>query len=165
MTKVLVAVDDTDESVAAIHVAQQLFGPEAEYVAITVVPDPDDADGSSYAKAEVSPLGAPPVGSGPALGLVRSAATTDDGGRAVSAAQARAAGTAADQIEKADAVDVEAIGRTGDPVRAIVAAADAQSVDVIVVGSHERGWLRRLLKSSVPDDIIRDARCPVLIVK
>jgi nucleotide-binding universal stress UspA family protein len=37
--------------------------------------------------------------------------------------------------------------------------------DLIVVGSHGHGRLRRLLRSSLTDEIVRRAHCPVLVVK
>jgi nucleotide-binding universal stress UspA family protein len=43
-------------------------------------------------------------------------------------------------------------------------AADLK-VDVIVVGSHGRGAIERLLLGSVSDQIVRHAPCPVLVVR
>jgi nucleotide-binding universal stress UspA family protein len=37
--------------------------------------------------------------------------------------------------------------------------------DLIVIGSHGHGRLRRLLRGSVTDEVVRLARCPVLVVK
>jgi nucleotide-binding universal stress UspA family protein len=37
--------------------------------------------------------------------------------------------------------------------------------DLIVVGSHGHGRLRRLFRGSLTDEVVRHARCPVLIVK
>ena len=38
-------------------------------------------------------------------------------------------------------------------------------VDVIVVGSHGRGAIERLLLGSVSDQIVRHAPCPVLVIR
>lgn len=43
-------------------------------------------------------------------------------------------------------------------------AADLQ-VDVIVVGSHGRGAIERLLLGSVSEQVVRHAPCPVLVVR
>lgn len=53
----------------------------------------------------------------------------------------------------------------GDPGEAIVAAADAEGADLIVVGSHGRGPVGRFLIGSVSDYVVRHARCPVLVVR
>jgi nucleotide-binding universal stress UspA family protein len=37
--------------------------------------------------------------------------------------------------------------------------------DLIVIGSHGHGRLRRLLCGSITDEVVRRARCPVLVVK
>jgi nucleotide-binding universal stress UspA family protein len=52
----------------------------------------------------------------------------------------------------------------GDPAEAILAASDAESVDVIVLGSHGRGPLGRLVLGSVSAQVSEQARCRVLVV-
>jgi nucleotide-binding universal stress UspA family protein len=47
----------------------------------------------------------------------------------------------------------------------IVGLAEEEGVDLIVMGSHGRGWLGRLLMGSVAENVMRNASCPVLIVK
>lgn len=53
----------------------------------------------------------------------------------------------------------------GEPGPAIVEAAAAEQVDMIVVGSHGRGTVGRLLLGSVSDHVIRNATAPVLVVR
>jgi len=53
----------------------------------------------------------------------------------------------------------------GDPGEAIVNAAEAEEADLIVVGSHGRGPVGRFLVGSVSDYVVRNARCPVLVVR
>ena len=43
-------------------------------------------------------------------------------------------------------------------------AADERKVDVIVVGTHERGWLDRVIRPSVSKEILKHAHVPVLLV-
>ena len=54
---------------------------------------------------------------------------------------------------------------TGDPGDQIVAVAEAERVDMIVVGSHGRGTVGRLLLGSVSEHVVRNALCPVLVVR
>ena len=53
----------------------------------------------------------------------------------------------------------------GDPGEAIVDAAGSEAVDLVVVGSHGRGSMGRLLIGSVSDHVVRHAPCPVLVVR
>ena len=53
----------------------------------------------------------------------------------------------------------------GDPGEAIIDAAQAEGADMIVVGSHGRGAVGRFLIGSVSDHVVRNASCPVLVVR
>ena len=46
----------------------------------------------------------------------------------------------------------------------IIVLAEELGVDLIVVGSRDRGRIRRALTGSVSDRVVRRARCPVLVV-
>ncbi len=54
---------------------------------------------------------------------------------------------------------------TGDPAHEIVELAKDQRVDMIVIGTHGRTGLRRLLMGSVAEAIVRRATCPVFTFK
>jgi nucleotide-binding universal stress UspA family protein len=54
---------------------------------------------------------------------------------------------------------------TGDPGESIVSAADAEAADLIVVGTHGRGTIGRLLLGSVSEHVVRHAPCPVLVAR
>ena len=45
------------------------------------------------------------------------------------------------------------------------AEAETEGVDMIVLGTHGRTGLRRLLMGSVAEAVVRRANCPVLTVK
>jgi universal stress protein A len=53
----------------------------------------------------------------------------------------------------------------GDPATAIVDAAENEHADLIVMGTHGRTGLTRLLMGSVAEAVVRRAPCPVLTVK
>jgi nucleotide-binding universal stress UspA family protein len=53
----------------------------------------------------------------------------------------------------------------GDVSGTVCKIAAELNVDVIVVGSHGRGAIERLLLGSVSDQIVRHAPCPVLVVR
>jgi nucleotide-binding universal stress UspA family protein len=52
-----------------------------------------------------------------------------------------------------------------DPVPEILRAAEAMHCELIVMGTHGRTGLRRMLMGSVAEAVLRKARCPVLTVK
>ncbi|MEO7555182.1 MAG: universal stress protein [Acidimicrobiales bacterium] len=58
----------------------------------------------------------------------------------------------------------EVLAGVGDPASRICAAAEDHDVDVIVVGSHDRGLLSRLLDPSVATGVVRGTHRPVLVV-
>jgi nucleotide-binding universal stress UspA family protein len=53
----------------------------------------------------------------------------------------------------------------GDPAEAILQLAESDHVDLIVMGTHGRRGLTRLLMGSVAEAVVRRAKCPVLTVK
>jgi nucleotide-binding universal stress UspA family protein len=53
----------------------------------------------------------------------------------------------------------------GDPAVAISDLARSEGVDLIVMGTHGRTGLRRLLMGSVAEAIVRRAPCPVFVLK
>ncbi|HTM26046.1 MAG TPA: universal stress protein [Vicinamibacterales bacterium] len=52
----------------------------------------------------------------------------------------------------------------GDPLTAIVEAAEALEADLIVMGTHGRSGFQRLLLGSVAENLLRKTACPVLTV-
>ena len=55
--------------------------------------------------------------------------------------------------------------REGDPVKQIVQFADEYSTCLIVMPSHGRGMLTEMLLGSTTYSVVRQAHCPVLILK
>lgn len=54
--------------------------------------------------------------------------------------------------------------REGTPFDTIVSEAAAWRADVIVVGSHGKGWVDRMLIGSVTEDLLNNLPCAVLVV-
>jgi nucleotide-binding universal stress UspA family protein len=63
-----------------------------------------------------------------------------------------------------DDVPVEVAVRSGVPHEAIVAYADAEGVDVVVMGTHGRTGLDHYLVGSVAEKVVRTSPVPVLTV-
>jgi nucleotide-binding universal stress UspA family protein len=64
-----------------------------------------------------------------------------------------------------DGCKVATLMRVGTPYREIIAAAKEEHCDLIVMATHGRGEVHRLLVGSVADKVIRMSPCPVLSVK
>jgi nucleotide-binding universal stress UspA family protein len=53
----------------------------------------------------------------------------------------------------------------GRPSAEVLAFAEREGVDLIVMGTHGRGALGKALLGSVADHVIRQAECPVMLVR
>jgi len=61
-------------------------------------------------------------------------------------------------------VSVSTAAEAGSPYEDIVRFAEARGFDLIVMGTHGRRGLRRLMVGSVAEHVVRSARVPVLTV-
>jgi nucleotide-binding universal stress UspA family protein len=79
----------------------------------------------------------------------------------------QAKGFVADVKKQAEAAGVKAETFVGEAeaYEAIIKLAKDEKADMIVIGSHGRTGLRRLLMGSVAEKVIGYAPCPVLVVK
>lgn len=143
--KILIALDESPVSARAAREAVRLFsGPDAEFLVINVTRFPRMwAGAGAGAYGMVTPLAMDP-------------AWPDDDGAAQD--------NLVDRAEAAELPDAEALTATGDPVRLVCIAAEDNEVDVIVVGSHDKSVLRRLVDPSVAAGIVRETYRPVLVV-
>ncbi len=55
--------------------------------------------------------------------------------------------------------------RIGDPAKELIGLADETGADLIVVGTHGRTGVSRLLMGSVAEKVVRNGTCPVLVVR
>lgn len=141
--RILVAVDGSSQSDEALEHALSAF-PDADVTVLTVV-DPVD------------------------VGYAGSAGPDVTGGETAWNAQARehaervlerAAETAA-----ASGRDVDTVQIIDRPARGIVDYAEEHDVDTIVVGSHGRTGVSRILLGSVAEKVVRRAPCKVTVVR
>jgi nucleotide-binding universal stress UspA family protein len=75
-------------------------------------------------------------------------------------------------IRRLEAIDprvrdirIDSVWVDGDPAREILRTAEANDCDLIVMGTHGRTGLDRLLMGSVAEKVSREAPCPVLTAK
>ena len=64
-----------------------------------------------------------------------------------------------------EGIEIETIVEEGDVTDTILGFAQAQAVDLIVMGTHGRHGLDHILLGSVTEKVLRKARCPVLAVR
>jgi nucleotide-binding universal stress UspA family protein len=70
-----------------------------------------------------------------------------------------------EQIERAGGAVAEGHLLRGEPVEKITELAEDLDVDLVVVGRRGLGTARRLTTGSVSEGVVRDASCPVLVVR
>ncbi len=69
------------------------------------------------------------------------------------------------QSEECTGLEVEELIAHGDAASEIVRVAKERQVDLIVISSHGRTGLGRILFGSTAEAVVRHASCPVLVVK
>ena len=69
------------------------------------------------------------------------------------------------ECEECAGLEVEELIVHGDAASEIVRVARQRQVDLIVVSSHGRTGLGRILFGSTAEAVVRHASCPVLVVK
>lgn len=67
--------------------------------------------------------------------------------------------------EECAGLDVEEVLAHGESASEIVRVAKEREVDLIVISSHGRTGLGRILFGSTAESVVRHAHCPVLVVK
>ncbi|MDH3301690.1 MAG: universal stress protein [Acidimicrobiia bacterium] len=138
---VLIAVDETPESIEAIRVAHRIFGDQTTYTVATI-------GEPSHHLTAMDPLGAM---SYDITTLAPPDPTYPD----------KVARTAVERT----GIDAEIIAEIGPPGPRLCLMAAELNADVLVVGSHDRGFLSRLLDPSVQRHVANHAPCHVLIAR
>jgi nucleotide-binding universal stress UspA family protein len=144
--KVLIAVDDDAPSRDALAFAERLVSERDEVVVLNV---------TSY--AELLPFTGDPFGAG--IGAVAldpdSLAQLDD----------RAEELVERTAEEIEAMKKNVVVEHGSPGERICATAAEHGIELIILGSHERGAFGRFVHGSVSDYVVHHAPCPVLVVR
>jgi nucleotide-binding universal stress UspA family protein len=142
--KILVGIDESPHAEAALEFVKQMKWPEGTQISLFSALQPLI---SSYAMVEL------PV-----------PATVEDATREIQ--QIRQETTARLERGLRDrGFKSEAHIVTGDPRTELVEAAKNQNADLLVVGSHGRTGLTKLLLGSVASYVVTHAPCSVLVVK
>lgn len=87
--------------------------------------------------------------------------------RAIDDAQREAEGRMREFLKSHDTTGHlgEVIVRMGDPAQTIMMVAEQVGAELIVVGTHGRRGLSRLLLGSVAETVVRNAHCPVMVIR
>lgn len=119
-------------------------------------------DGSSFSEAAAGAAGHLARQSGLPVTVVSVVTSSHDAARRQEAEQVVSA-----KVERLKNMGVAAEGKVveGSPDEVIVKFAEDIGADLIVVGSHGRTGLARVLLGSVTKRVIGQAACPVLVVK
>ncbi|KAE9454341.1 hypothetical protein C3L33_13752, partial [Rhododendron williamsianum] len=74
-------------------------------------------------------------------------------------------GTALKSVILEQKIVAETVTEVGNPNEAICEAVEKLNIQLLVLGSHSRGALKRALLGSVSNYCAHNAKCPVLVVK
>ncbi len=74
-------------------------------------------------------------------------------------------GTAGESVVGLSEIEVHVHVRIGKPAEALDQAAADYDADVIVVGTHGRRGVEKLILGSVAQGLVQNAHCPVLVVR
>ena len=147
MPKVLITTDGSDFAIAAAKRAKELLDPASVVTVLTVVPPP-----VLSAVAPVTGLDAGPV-------------VTPEATEELDQALQEESEAALDRTVGALDRPTERLLAHGDPAAEICRVAEEGGFDVIVLGSHGRGFVKRVVLGSVSHHVLQHAPCPVLVVR
>ena len=147
MPKALIATDGSDIACDAAARAKHLLHPTLDITLLTVVPPP------------VMPVAAP------VTGIEAAPIATPETTEELTEAYREEAEASLDRTARGLGVDVARRVEYGDPAAEICRVASDEGFDVIVVGSHGSGFMKRVLLGSVSQHLLHHAPCPVLVVR
>ncbi|MCU1451604.1 MAG: universal stress protein UspA [Acidimicrobiales bacterium] len=147
MPKVLIATDGSDFAIAAAKKASELLAPASAVTVLAVVPQP------------VLPAAAPVTGLDPG------AIVTPEATEELDQALTEEARVWLDRTVEALGGRAERLSVHGDPATEICRLAQDGGFDVIALGSHGFGFVKRVVLGSVSHHVLQHAPCPVLVVR
>ena len=147
MAKTLIATDGSDFARDAAVRAKQVLDAGMEYTLLTVVPPP------------VMPVGAP------VTGIEAAPIATPETTEELTEAYKEEAQHSLDRTAQALGGSVARRVEYGDPAAEICRVASDEGFEVIVVGYHGSGFMKRVLLGSVSQHLLHHAPCPVLVVR
>jgi universal stress protein A len=62
-------------------------------------------------------------------------------------------------------VPTQTVLRRGEPYREIIRAASELQIDLIIISTHKRSGVARMVLGSTAEKVVRHAGCPVLVVR
>ena len=134
--KILVPIDFTDESFAAVDVAIDLAGGASKVTVLHVLPEQDQFDYDL---------------------LIQAIDHAKHRNQTESALRQR--------FDDSQHRELNVEVTFGDPGRRITEVAEVRHADMIVMPSHGRTGLKRLYLGSVAERVVRLAHCPVLVLR
>jgi nucleotide-binding universal stress UspA family protein len=142
--KVLIATDGSDLSVDAARRAFELLGRPTGVVVLAVLTEVPGDDAGGLEGSTQSPL---------------------EERQQWENETTEAQGAIRATVEALGGVDVATRVEVGDAGPMIVWVAEQIGADVVVVGSHGRGALKRFVSGSVSEHVVHHSPCPVLVVR
>lgn len=140
----LIATDGSDLSVQAARRGCALFGRPGHVTLLTVLGEVPGDDAGGFESSVYTP---------------------EEQDRLWEAELQEAGAELARTAEALGATQVDKRVELGEPASTICRVAGELNVDAIVVGSHGRSGLSRLVLGSTSEHVVRAAPCPVLVVR
>ena len=143
-TKILLAIDGSEESRRALQAAAELSKDTGSEVHVTyVLPSPNELRGHHLYSREV----------------MRSVTErAEEEGRSFLEDQA-------EQLRSSGGKLAETHLKAGEPDKEIVKLSEELGAGTIVIGSRGLGALKRALMGSVSESVVKHAHCPVFVVR
>jgi len=141
---VLLCTDGSSLALNAIREALEVLAPPSRFVMVSVASpvDPSLVTGTGFAGGVM---------------------TLDEKNTLIDAQKVAAQAHLDDAVAELGLADIETMVVLGDPGQEICRLAATLPASVVVVGTHGRGGIKRALRGSTSDHVVRHCPCPVLV--